>query len=68
MGTGSAGPTLPSAGLQRETHAAHGTRTAILPVSTVSNPVPATIIQAPQHRTGTISREGAANRGSLLSC
>ena len=35
------GPTLPSAGLQRETHAAHGTSTAILPVSTVSNPAPA---------------------------
>ena len=48
MGTGSAGPTLPSAGLQRETHAAYGTSTAILPVSTVSNPVPATSFKPSQ--------------------
>ncbi len=48
MGTGSAGPTLPSAGLQRETHAAYGTSTAILPVSTVSNPVAATSFKPSQ--------------------
>ncbi len=48
MGTGSGGPTLPSAGLQRETHAAYGTSTAILPVSTVSNPVAATSFKPSQ--------------------